>query len=247
MLVILLITPFSGIMRRYGSEELLNTVVQALYNLVLMMIAMCVLKLGANYSRVVVFSMYGIHLAISLLFWQLWKRVLRSGRAAVLGSVRKSIFVIDTREELPQLLRSFNSDFFGTYSVQGICVVDSEIGEKIPVRIDETDSRGKMVEHHVEFVNSVKLEDVAKFVPKNRIDELYVGVKPSVVSAKTYSTLLSNGKGIHLGIRPMVGFDTESQFITTVGTYKALGIGMHAFDTEQLVYLGVKHIMAIVF
>ena len=81
----------------------------------------------------------------------------------------------------------------------------------------------------------------------HRISEIYVGVKPSVLDTEVYQTLLENGKGIHLGIRPMIGFDAEDQFITTVGTYKALGIGMHSATGEQMVYQGFKRLVDIVF
>ncbi len=246
MVVMLFTTPFSGITRRYGSEELLNTMVQAVYNLVLMTIVLYALKLGSSYSRAVVFGMYGIYVVFSLLFRQLWKRMLRSGKVSTLAS-RKSIFVIGTREEMPQLLRSINSGFLKEYSVKGICMIDGKLDEKVTARIDETDSRGKTVETSVEFTNSVVLNDVANYILENRIDELYVGVKPSLVDTKIYTTLLDNGKGIHLGIRPMVGFETENQFITTVGTYKALGIGMYSFGGKQLVYLGMKRFLDIVF
>lgn len=247
VLIIFFTTPYSGVTRRYGSEELLNTAIQSLYNLVLMTIILYALKLGETYSRVVIFGMYGVYLLISLFLRELWKNLLRSGRASAPANRSKTIFVIGTREEMPRLLRSINSGFFREYSVKGICITDGEPGETVTARIDETDSRGKVVETMVTFENAARLEDVADYILKNRIDELYVGVKPSLVEAKTYSALLENGKGIHLGIRPMVGFETENQFITTVGTYKALGIGVYSFTGKQLVYLGVKRFFDILF
>lgn len=247
ILVILFTTPFSGVVRRYGSEEFLSTAVQAVHNLVLLTIILYMLKLGATYSRVVIFSMYGIYAPLSLLFRQLWKKLLRSGKVTNYTYAPKTIFVIGTRAEMPQLLRSINSGFFREYSVKGICLVDGVPGETVTAQIDETDSRGRLVQTRMTFQNSARLENVAAFILANRIDELYVGVRPSLVDAKTYSVLLDNGKGIHLGILPMVGFETEHQFITTVGTYKALGIGIHSFSGKQLVYISVKRLIDIVF
>lgn len=248
LLVILVTTPFSGITRRYASEELLNTALQAAKNLVLMAIVLYALKLGATFSRVVMFSTYGIYLVLSLLLRELWKKVLRSGKTSTLISLApKSIFVIGTRAEMPQLLRSINSGFLREYQVRGICMVDGAPGERVVTHIDEMDSRGKVVQTTLEFENSTDLAGVADFMLKNRIEELYVGIRPSLVDVQTYTTLLDNGKGIHLGIQPMVGFPTENQFITTVGTYKAVGIGMYSFTGEQLMYIGVKRVMDVLF
>lgn len=247
LVVILLTTPFSGIFRRYGSEELLKAVLQTVYNFVLLSIVMYILKMGSMYSRVVIFSMYGLYFLISLALRMLWKAMLRSGRAVSVGNTAKSIFVIGERAEMPQLLRSINSGFFKEYTVMGICVVDGQLGEKVTVQIDDVDRHGRVKPRFVEFENSAKVEDVADYILRNHIEELYVGVKPSVVSADTYKTLIDNGKGIHLGIRPMVGFNTEDQFITTVGTQKALGVGMYSFTGKQMVYLSIKRVMDILF
>ena len=247
LLVILFTNPFSGIFRRYGSEELLKAATLTAYNGLLLFVLMYVLKLGTHYSRLTVFLMYALYFVLSLTLRMIWKRVLRSGKVGMMEKIRKSIFVVGTRENMPDLLRSINSGFFQAYSVQGICIVDGDLGEKVTARIDETDDNGRVKETFLEFQNATKLDGIVELILNNRISELYVGVKPSVLDTEVYQTLLENGKGIHLGIRPMIGFDAEDQFITTVGTYKALGIGMHSVTGEQMVYQGVKRLADIVF
>ena len=247
LLVMLFTNPFSGIFRRYGSEELLKTATLTGYNGLLLFFLLYVLKLGTNYSRLTVFIMYALYFYLSLTLRMVWKAALRSGKAGMMEKMQKSIFVVGTRQNMPSLLRSINSGFFKEYCVQGICIVDGELGEKVTARIDETDDRGRVKENFLEFVNATNPEGIVEFILKNRISEIYVGVKPSVLDPEVYQTLLENGKGIHLGIRPMIGFDAEDQFITTVGTYKALGIGMHSVTGEQMVYQGFKRLMDIVF
>lgn len=247
LLVILFTNPFSGIFRRYGSEELLKAAAMTGYNGLLVFFLLYVLKMGTYYSRLTVFIMYALYFYLSLTLRMIWKSILRSGKVGMMEKMRKSIFVVGTRENMSNLLRSINSGFFKEYCVQGICIVDGELGEKVTARIDETDDRGRVKENFLEFVNATNPEGIVEFILKNRISEIYVGVKPSVLDPEVYQTLLENGKGIHLGIRPMIGFDAEDQFITTVGTYKALGIGMHSVTGEQMVYQGLKRLMDIVF
>lgn len=247
LLVILYANPFSGIFRRYGSEELLKTAALTGYNGLLLFLLLYVLKQGPSYSRLFVFIMYGLYFVLSLTLRVGWKAVLRSGKVGMMEKMRKSIFVVGTRENMASLLRSINSDFFKEYSVQGICMVDGELGEVVTARIDEMDEHGKVKETFLEFRNATKPDGIAAFMLKNRISEIYVGVAPSELGTETYRILMEHGKGIHLGIRPMIGLDAEAQFITTVGTYKALGIGTHSVTGEQMMYQGVKRLMDIVF
>lgn len=247
LLVMLFTNPFSGIFRRYGSEELLKSIGLAGCNGALLFVLLYVLKLGTHYSRLTVFIMYALYSVLSLTLRLLWKAVLRSHKVGVMEKMRKSIFVVGTRENMPSLLRSINSGFFQEYAVQGICLVDGALGEKVTAQIDELDERGKVQATYLEFENAAAPEGIVDYVLRNRIGEVYIGVKPSAIDTEVYRTLIENGKGIHLGIRPMIGFDTEEQFVTTVGTYKALGVGMHSVTGEQLMYQGIKRLMDILF
>ena len=247
LLVMLFTNPFSGIFRRYGSEELLKSIGLAGYNGALLFILLYVLKLGMHYSRLTVFIMYALYFVLSLTLRMIWKAVLRSDKAGVMDKMRKSIFVVGTRENMSSLLRSINSGFFKEYAVQGICIVDGEPDEKVTAQIDELDERGKVRPTLLEFRNATTTDGIVDYVLKKRIGEVYIGVKPSFIDTEVYRTLIENGKGIHLGIRPMIGFDAEEQFITTVGTYKALGIGMHSVTGKQLAYQGFKRLMDILF
>ena len=237
LVVILFTGPFSGIFRRYGSEEFLCAIRQTVYNFILCCIILYVFKIGGSYSRAV----------ILLALRMLWKNMLRTGKAVSMGPTAKSIFVLGNRKEMPQLLRSINSGFFKEYAVKGICVVDGEPNEKVTAQINETDAMGRVKETHVEFENSTGLEGIVEYILKNRIDELFVGINPSAIAPAAYQELIDNGKAIHLSIQPMIGIPSDDQFITTVGTYKALGIGIYSLTGKQLIYMAVKRFVDIAF
>lgn len=247
LLVILFTNPFSGIFRRHGSEELLCTLRQAVYNFVLCAILLYILKIGGTYSRAVILMTYGFYLVISLGLRMLWKDLLRSGKATSVATAEKSIFVLGTRADMPQLLRSINSGFFKEYAVKGICILDGAPGETVTARIDRIDSLGRVQETYEEFTNSTDVDGIVAYILKNHIEELFVGTKPSELSPSVYQALIDNGKSVHLSIQPMVGIQTDNQFITTVGTYKALGLGVYSFTGKQMIYMAVKRLMDVVF
>lgn len=237
---------YSGILRRFGAEELLKTALQTVYSFIVLCIFLYVLKAGAHYSRTVIILMYVFFFVITLLLRTFWKYMLRSGRARN-ASGKKTIFVIGERENMAGLLRSINSGFLKEYDVKGICIADGEPGEKVTARIDELVNGNQVRETYVDFENSVGLDGFCDFVLKNHIDEVFVGVKPSAVTPEDYQTLIANGKGIHMHIMSMVGFATDNQFITTVGTFKTLGVGVYSFSGGQIIYLAVKRLMDILF
>lgn len=247
LVVILFTNPFSGIFRRHGSEELLCTFRQAGYNFVLCAILLYILKIGGTYSRAVILMTYGFYLVISLGLRLLWKDLLRSGKATSVATAEKSIFVLGYRTDMPQLLRSINSGFFKEYAVKGICILDGTPGETVTARIDLTDALGRVKETYETFTNSTGVDGIVDYILKNHIEELFVGTKPSELPPETYQALIDNGKSIHLSIRPMIGIQTDNQFITTVGTYKALGLGVYSFTGKQMIYMVVKRFMDIVF
>lgn len=247
LVVILFTNPFSGIFRRHGSEELLCTFRQAGYNFVLCAILLYILKIGGTYSRAVILMTYGFYLVISLGLRLLRKDLLRSGKATSVATAEKSIFVLGYRTDMPQLLRSINSGFFKEYAVKGICILDGTPGETVTARIDLTDALGRVKETYETFTNSTGVDGIVDYILKNHIEELFVGTKPSELPPETYQALIDNGKSIHLSIRPMIGIQTDNQFITTVGTYKALGLGVYSFTGKQMIYMAVKRFMDIVF
>ncbi len=243
--VILFSAPFSSVLRRCGSDEFIQTFKQAFRNFIFCCIALYVLGIGREFSRTVIILTYVFYWIISSCFRTALKKIIRSRMASV--PARRSIFVVGKRNDMPQLLRSINSDFLCQYKVEGICIVDGEPGEVVTARIDLAGPRGTVKETFHQFTNSVSVDHIAEYVLENHIDEVFIGDNPSVIDTNTYRTLMANGKEVHLGIQPMVGFTPGNQFVTTVGTYKSLGIGIYSLDGKQLIYLTIKRIFDIFF
>lgn len=247
LLVIMFTAPFSGVLKRYGSEELLCVGRQTVANAVLCIIFLYGFKMDLYYSRTVVLGTYIIYLFVSLLFRILWKKILRTKKSAILSGQRKTIFVVGSRERMPYLLRSINSGFFMKYDVKGICIPDGTLGEKVFTTIDLVDEQNKVKKVQVEYENNTCVENIADYVLKNNIEEVYIGVFPSNLDSNLYKILVENGKMLHLDIQAMTGFVANGQSVTTVGTYKTLCIGNFFFTGKQLGYIFVKRLIDIFF
>lgn len=76
--------------------------------------------------------------------------------------------------------------------------------------------------------------------------EVLIAINPGCISSDTYEQLMANGIGIHMNIESMVGFQTEEQFITKIGVYKTLSIGVYSFTPRQMFYVWIKRLFDIV-
>lgn len=243
--VLVLTSQFSGVLRRYGSDELLQSLKNSIYNFLLCCLIMYVFKCGPNFSRTVMILTYVFYWLLSLCIRSVWKVRIRSRYASPHSA--KTIFVVGQKKNISQLLRSINSGFLREYTVAGICVIDGAIGESVTARIDLEDGHGGIKVQKLTFQNQVTPAEISDFVLSHHIDEVFIGVLPSQIPDETYQVLTANGKEIHLDISSLVGFVPGDQYISTVGTYKTLTVGRHTMDGEQLVYMTLKRALDLVF
>ena len=247
MLIILFTNTLSGVLRRTGSEEVIATFLNSIYNFVVCCIFLYVLKIGANYSRTVIISTYIFYFILSSIIRIRWKKIVLFRIKKGSYFKKKTILVVGERDKMPALIRSINSGFLNQYEIKGVSIKDGVIGERVRGRIDVLDDKGEVQETYIEFVNSVTFDNILKYVLDNNIDEVFIDVNPAEFNKDLYEQLIANGKAVHISIQGLIGFRTDDQFITTVGTYKALGIGVYSFSARQLVYFSIKRIFDIVF
>ena len=97
-----------------------------------------------------------------------------------------------------------------------------------------------------EIVGSSNKDGFFKSLIKVNAQEVLIEVEPGLISRETYRLLIANGIGIHMNIESMIGFQTENQFITKIGVYKTLSVGMYSFTPRQMLYKGIKRIFDII-
>lgn len=81
---------------------------------------------------------------------------------------------------------------------------------------------------------------------KSRAQEILIALDPGCISRSTYEKLIANGIGIHMDVESMIGFQTEEQFVTKVGVYKTLSVGMYSFTPRQMFYIWIKRAFDII-
>lgn len=76
--------------------------------------------------------------------------------------------------------------------------------------------------------------------------DILIALNPSCISKSTYEKLIANGIGIHINIESIIGFQTENQFITKIGVYKSIGVGVYSFTPRQMLYIWIKRVFDII-
>ena len=247
LLIIFFSAPFSGILRRYGTEEFLTTGLQALYNLFFCSIILYVLKIGADYSRTVILGGYGMYFLLSLIFRVFRKTQIRAQLASIQGNMKKRIFVVGSKEDMPSMLRSIHSGFFQEYCVAGVCLTDGQVGEHVTADLDVLDEYDHVKRISISYDNVTNLNEFVQYVLSHDVDEVFIGTVPTAVPAQSYQRMIDNGILVHLDIQTMIGIATNNQFVSTVGTHKTLSLDGFSFSGQQVMYMMTKRGFDIVF
>lgn len=150
-------------------------------------------------------------------------------------------------------------EMYGMYFILGLVVkylwkkIVGKKQKKIPLYVVCESGREKEVVHNAlaedvpmyEVVGSAASDGFFSDLVEKKAQEVLIAIHPGELKKETYEELIANGIGIHMNIESMIGFQTEDQFITRVGVYKTLSVGMYSFTPRQLMYLWVKRIFDI--
>ena len=231
ILIDLLYNPFSGILRRNTTTEIVKALQYVIYDFVVAILLMYVLKLGALFSRVVFVSTYIIYFVLIIIVRVFWKKMLIEGKIRVLPDSNSSLLIIVSRKDVERILENINTEEYQQYDIKGLCIVDEDLS-------------GKKIDNYPVLCNK---KDIYDCVVDNNIGEVFICTKPNVISNKTIEKLMESGVGIHFNIGSILGIESDDQHIDKVGIYKTLGIGLYTFTPKQLFYLSIKRIMDIIF
>ncbi len=231
LVINLLIDPYKDMFHRPFFEELYRGFVRILLNLAVTSFLLYLTKLGAEFSRSVVFWTYIIFYFVSSAVKYGWKRLVLSEKIRAFSPELISLMIVCPADEMEQTCHHALAADVVVYDIRAIFLPDG-IGEAgdwkgIPILSGDMDWAGYAIAHNVE--------------------EVLISVPPECFERDSYESLLANGIRVHLNIEPMVGFETEEQRVSQVGIYKALSLDSFSFSASQLSYLGLKRILDILF
>lgn len=240
-IVIDLITnPYSGIFRRRYYFEIGRTLVTVLTNAILAVLVLYVFKIGANYSREVFLFTYVLYFVLTVLMKYAWKKLLTTGKIPLYSTKKMSLFIVSTEENAEKDIHSIYATDLPLYEIKGVHIVSK--GSAKPVARSSLKYQDDKETIEVPIVQ----ENEIQFILENNIDEVLVAVSHELVPISAVKELIANGVGVNFVVEPLLGIQTEEQFITNIGINKALSIGTFSFSPSQNAYLMVKRFFDII-
>lgn len=222
-----ILNPYSGIFKRKYYMEMVQALRLTLFNAISVSLVLYIFKIGEDYSRTVFILTYVFYFAVSLLLKYIWKKLITSGIIKAGYSKSISLFIIASKNDAASVLANVTAGDFDPYDVKGMYLIDS----------DESEFDG------IKLVG----KDFADYVVQNNISDVFIAAAPSGIKQEDYRKLIDNAVNIHIWIEPVVGTQTEYQFVSDIGISKALSITSFSFRPGQLLYLAVKRILDFVF
>ena len=236
LLIDFVVNPYSGIIRRRYYHEIGRAFFIVGANALSMLLIFYGLKIGAEYSRSVVFITYILYFALSVILKYIWKKLLTSGKIGIQSTRKMSLFLISDMAHLERDARRIYSTEMPLYELKGVHVTDDEGGECLEMPIPEGGGKGSIPIVGADFVN---------FILENNIREVLITVAPDKLESGFFRRMIENGVGVDLAVESILGFQTEEQLVTNIGVHKALSVGQFSFSPSQSVYLFVKRVFDI--
>ena len=233
VVITLFVNPYSGILRRPYYMEIIRAFQLALYNLMLAALVFYTFKIGLAYSREMSFYMYGLYFFLSLLLKFFWKKLLVSGKIVIQTTKQIPLFVIGCSEGIEKTITNVTTGDFQLYDVTGIHLVD--------------DLERKEVQVAGMAPIPVVGKGYGRYILNHNIQEVLVAVEPGRVEDGVLKGLNLNGVGVNIAVENVIGFLPEDQYVQNMGVYRALSVGTFSFTPGQMIYLGAKRLMDILF
>ena len=224
--ITLFVNPYSGIFRRSYYMEFARALQLMAYNLLFASLVFYFFKVGADYSREVLFVMYGNYFLLSSLLKYFWKKLIVTRKVVIYSTKAIPVFIIGLKNNAARTINNVLAGDFKLYDIKGIYLIDD----------NGTDG--------IEGVPVIGKDYIQHILSEN-IGDVLIAAPPSLVSEDVYAQLVANGIGVNFDVESMVGFQAEDQYISNIGIVKTMSIGAYSFTPGQMIYLGIKRLLDI--
>lgn len=221
------LNPYSGIFKRKYYMEIVQALRLTLFNSISVALVLYVFKIGEDYSRTVYILTYVFYFVFSLILKYVWKKLITSGVIKAGYSKAIPLFIVTSSSYADSTLSNVSAGDFDPYDIRGMHLTDSNAEEYSGIKLFGT--------------------DFADYVIENNISDVFISLPPSEIDQSRCKQLIDNGVNVHIGIEPIVGMQTEHQFVSELGISKALSLTAFSFSPGQLLYLGFKRILDFIF
>ena len=234
IVISLVIAPYSGIFKRSYYQEISRSLLLVVGNALGAATLFYILKVGEAYSREVFIYTYIFYFVIGLVSKYIWKRLLMSGRLPMPTTKKMSMFIIAESTSAESVIHNTEATDLSVYDIKGMHFIDG----------DKSSAAGIITvgKKQIPVIN----DNFVEHILQNNISDVLVAVPANSLDSSVYEKLVSNGVGIDMVVEATLGFQTEEQFITNIGIYKALSVGSFSFTPTQSFYLLVKRFVDII-
>ena len=204
MAVAIFFETFKNVLKRGYYVELAITIKHVFFVEILAVFYLFTMKEGEAYSRVTLYTMGILYAVLTYGVRLLWKKVLKSRR---LDREERSLLIITTDSIAPQVIQNVRQNNYAIFNIAGLVIYDkNRQGENIA---------------GIPVVSCA--ENVADYVCKTWIDEVFVNFAPDVPLSKTLmSQLTETGVTVHLNLARAVEDFGKKQMIERIGNYTVL-------------------------
>ena len=207
-----------NVMKRGYYKEIVQTVKHVCLVSMFMALYLFAIKAGDAYSRITFFVLTAYYAVISYAVRQIWKlRLLRMKST----SSSNAIYFITNEKNAESIIRHFQEDHVGNYTIQGICVVDR-------VRTED-DILGVPI--------TATGETVLQFLCDKWVDEVYISLPENVSHAfGLVSKIAEMGIVVHEEMSEVETEEWMHQTIQKMGESMVRTVSMTMATPQQLAF-----------
>lgn len=195
---------FKNVLKRGYYKEFKETTKHAFIIIVLSTLYLFSVQKGMEYSRIILYITWGLYVVLSYMVRILWKHYLVMHMDVV---EKRSLLLVTSMGVVKETIENCRRNNFGRYTICGICIVDEEaVGKEI---------QGIPV--------VAKANNVAQYVCREWVDEVFVHIEPQVKYSKTFiDELTATGVTVHINLVKISQEKGKRQFVEKLGDYTVL-------------------------
>lgn len=212
--VIFLNSTFKNVLKRGYYKEFQETVKHTFIIVVLSALYLFSIQKGIDYSRIVLYITWGLYLLTSYVVRILWKRSLVRHMSI---TEKKSLLLVTSIGLVEETLENFKNNKLGRHAICGICIVDADLVG--------TEIQGIAV--------VATIENVAQYVCREWVDEVFVNIEPQVNYSKEFiDKLTETGVTVHINLVKVAREEGKRHLVEKLGDYTVLTTSIN-YMTER--------------
>lgn len=197
-------------------EELKKTFEQCTLVCLLVLVYMFLMRVGSDYSRMILLVSYVFYIGFSYCSRQMLKKFLKNRRYE--EGEKRSMLIVTVSSNAKNIVETIRKNNYGTYHLAGIVLMDC-------------DKKGKTIEGIPVVAGS---EDIISYIHKNWVDEVFFAVpKEITIPEQIIKDCSTMGVVIHMQLATMKSLG-KNQIVEEVAGYTVLSSSIRIVTPRQM-------------